>query len=235
MNYTLAELHCHTREVSGCAKVYARDAINHFKENGYDLVCLTNHYKRSIFWRHYEKGEPFEESLEIFLNAYREAKAEGERLGITVLLAAEITFDSCYNDYLVYGLTEEDFYDNPRMYEMTVVQFSSFARKKGLFFAQAHPFRNERTVRTDPSLIDGCEIINSYENEDTQSIEWARDNELIPLCGQDYHRYIDMRGMKTALHGEVKDIETLKQKLFNREYTIIFDPNKPINTDKDIF
>ena len=29
--------------------------------------------------------------------------------------------------------------------------------------------------------------------------------------------------------------ETLKQKLFNREYTIIFDPNKPINTDKDIF
>lgn len=225
MTFTLAELHCHTKEVSGCAKVAAVDAVKHFKENGYDLVCITNHYKRSIFWRHFENGEPFEESLELYLNAYRAAKTEGERIGITVLLGAEITFDSCYNDYLVYGLTEEMFYANPRMYEMTVEDFSAFARKNGLFFAQAHPFRNENTVRTTPALIDGCEIINSYENEATQSIEWAIENDLIPLCGQDYHRYVDMRGFKTAFHGEVRDINCLKQKLFNREYHIIFDPN----------
>ncbi|MBQ4562112.1 MAG: hypothetical protein IJA55_07310 [Clostridia bacterium] len=235
MNYTLAELHCHTREVSGCAKVYAPDAIKHFHENGYDLVCLTNHYKRGIFRRHYENGEPYIDSLEVFLNAYRTAKEVGDSLGVTVLLAAEITFDSCYNDYLVYGLTEEQFYKYPKLHEMTVEQFSHFARQNGLFFAQAHPFRNENTIRTDPSLIDGCEIINSYENEDTQSIEWARENDLIPLCGQDYHRYVDMRGFKTAFHGEVRDIDTLKQKLFNREYSIIFDPKKQINTDKDNF
>ncbi len=235
MNYTIAELHCHTREVSGCPKVYGPGGIKHFPENGYVLVCLSNHYNRSIFWRHFEKKEPFEESLEIFLNAYRTAKKVGDELGITVLLAAEITFDTCYNDYLVYGLTEADFYENPRMYEMTVEAFSHFARAKGLFFAQAHPFRNENTIRTDPSLIDGCEIINSYENEDTQSIEWARANNLVPLCGQDYHRYIDMRGFKTALHGDVQDIKTLKQKLFDREYHLIFDPTNQINTDKDNF
>lgn len=223
MNYTLAELHCHTREVSGCAKVYAPDAVKHFHENGYDLVCLTNHYKRATFWRHYEKGEPWEESLEIFLDAYRTAKRVGDELGVTVLLAAEITFDSCYNDYLVYGLTEEMFYKYPKLYKMTVEEFSVFAKEHNLFFAQAHPFRNERTVRTDPSLIHGCEILNTYENDNLSSMKWARENMLIPLCGQDYHRYdVDMRCAKTAFYGEVKDIDTLKKKLFAREYDIIF-------------
>ncbi len=165
--------------------------------------------------------EPFDETVEIYLDAYRQAKAEGDKIGITVLLGAEITFDCCYNDYLVYGLTEQDFYENPRMYEMTVEEFSRYARSKGLFFAQAHPFRNERTSRTDPLLIDGCEIFNSYENDNTLSADWARENKLIPLCGQDYHHREEMKGNKTAFYGEVKDIKTLINRLHGKEYKII--------------
>ncbi len=221
MEYTYAELHCHTSEVSGCAEVSAQEAVRHFKKEGYDLLCITNHYKRSIFWRHWEMGEPFDETVEIYLDAYRQAKAVGDKIGITVLLGAEITFDSCYNDYLVYGLTEKDFYENPRMYEMTVEEFSVLARKKGLFFAQAHPFRNERTSRTDPRLIDGCEIINSYENDNKLSAAWARENNLIPLCGQDYHHPEEMKGNKTAFYGEVKDTDTLIKQLRDQKYKII--------------
>lgn len=221
MDHTYAELHCHTSEVSACAEVSAVEAVRHFKEKGYDLVCITNHYKRSVFWRHWEKGEPFEDTVEIYLNTYRQARAEGERIGITVLPGAEITFDSSYNDYLVYGLTEQDFYEYPRMYEMTVEEFSAYARNKGWFFAQAHPFRNERTTRTDPRLIDGCEIYNSYENDNSLSADWARENDLIPLCGQDYHHREEMKGNKTALFGEVKDSITLIKQLKNRNYKLI--------------
>lgn len=166
-------------------------------------------------------GAPFNETVEIYLDAYRKARAEGEQIGITVLLGAEITFDSCYNDYLVYGLTEKDFYDNPRMYEMTVEEFSRFAKQKGLFLAQAHPFRNEKTTRTDPSLLDGCEVYNSYENNNSLSLIWAQENQLVPLCGQDYHHREEMKGNKTAFFDEVRDTNSLIKQLRSNNYKII--------------
>lgn len=226
MNYTYAELHLHTAEISGCAEVSGAEAVNLFKENGYDLVCVTDHYKYTTFWEFNERGNAsWKERADYFMGGYRAAKAEGDRIGLTVLFGCEITFNNCPNDYLVFGLTEEMFYEYPEIYTWTVEKFSEFARKNNIFFAQAHPFRNERMIRTDPRLIDGCEAYNTADNDIPASYMWAKENGLIITGGQDYHCYDNMRGLKTAFYGEVKDIDTLTKKLFNKEFDLIITPN----------
>lgn len=100
------------------------------------------------------------------------------------------------------------------------------------FFAQAHPFRNPRMIRTDPRLIDGAEAVNTHDNvhctplkDQQKAVKWVRDNDLIPLIGQDFHDAENILGAKTALYGEVKDSETLVKKLLSKEFDIILPNN----------
>ncbi|MBE6686706.1 MAG: hypothetical protein E7591_05680 [Ruminococcaceae bacterium] len=232
MNYTFAELHLHTSQVSGCASVSALDSPHIFKDGGYDLICVTDHYKYTTFWKFNDEGDmSWEHRAEHFLSGYRTARSVGDKIGIQVLLGAEICFDCSPNDYLVYGLSEEMIYEYPELYRWSVEKFSAFAREKGLFFAQAHPFRNPRMIRTDPSLLDGAEAVNTHdtvhctpEKDQQRAVEWVKENKLIPLIGQDFHDAENMLGAKTAFYGDVKDSKTLIKKLFAKEFDIIL-PN----------
>ena len=235
MEYTFAELHFHTRESSGCAEVFAFDSIPQYKENGYDLVCVTDHFNRNHFWEHYYEGLTWEQAVDKWFAGWHTAKKAGETYGVTVLHGAEFKFDGVPNDYLVFGVTDEMYYEIPYMFTWTPERFSEFARKNNIFFAQAHPFRPNQ-IRTVPStLLDGAEVFNShplvpYSYNDLAKV-WADENHLIPLCGQDYHEKCCMVGCKTRFHGEVTDMETLKQKLFNRKFDIIL-PNGDIRPSK---
>ncbi|MBR5514694.1 MAG: PHP domain-containing protein [Clostridia bacterium] len=229
MKYTFAELHLHTAEVSGCASVSGADAPLIFKEQGYDLICVTDHYKYTTFWYYNDNKDPsWEHRANHFLSGYRLAKAAAEKIGLTVLLGAEICFDNCPNDYLVYGLNEEMIYKYPELYRWSVEEFSSFARKNQLFFAQAHPFRNQRMIRTSPSLLDGAEAYNTHDTEHKTPAEdmkraklWVKENNLVPLLGQDFHDAENILGAKTAFYGEVRDSETLTKKLHAKEFDFI--------------
>lgn len=239
MKYTYAELHLHTSEVSGCASVSGSQSPLIFKEGGYDLICVTDHYKYTTFWRFNDAGDPsWEKRAEYFLNGYRTAKKVGNKIGLTVLLGAEICFNDCPNDYLVYGLTEEMIYECPELYKYSVAEFSAFAKKNNLFFAQAHPFRNPRMIRTDPSLLDGAEAYNTHDTvhmtplEDMKNAKlWVKENNLVPLIGQDFHDAENILGAKTALYGEVKDSTTLVNKLSAKEFDIIIS-NQIITKDE---
>lgn len=239
MNYTFAELHLHTSEVSGCASVSGSDSPIIFKENGYDLICVTDHYKYTTFWYYNDNGDPsWKHRANHYLSGYRAAKSVGDKIGLKVLLGAEICFDSCPNDYLVYGLTEEMIYKYPELYKYTVEEFSRFARDKGLFFAQAHPFRNPRMIRTTSSLLDGAEAYNTHDTvhrtpkEDMQNAkQWVKENSLVPLIGQDFHDAENMLGAKTAFYGDVKDTKDLTQKLFAKDFDIVLS-NKTITKDE---
>lgn len=141
MNFTYAELHLHTAEVSGCASVKGADSPLIFKNGGYDLICVTDHYKYTTFWEFNDAGDPsWEKRAEYFLSGYRKAKAVGNKIGISVLLGAEICFDRCPNDYLVYGITEEMIYEYPELYKWSIEEFSDFARKNNLFFCTGTSF-----------------------------------------------------------------------------------------------
>ena len=49
MKYTNAELHFHTAETSVCAKAFAKDSNPFYKEHGYDLVVVTDHFNAEYF------------------------------------------------------------------------------------------------------------------------------------------------------------------------------------------
>ena len=132
MEYTFAELHFHTKESSGCAEVSAYDAIPQYKENGYDLICVTDHFNRNHFWDHYYEGLTWEEAVDGWFAGWHAAKKAGEVHGITVLHGAEFKFDGVPNDYLVFGVTDEMYYEIPYMFTWTPV-FRICKKKQYLF------------------------------------------------------------------------------------------------------
>lgn len=44
------ELHCHTSEVSRCAASSAKEAVEYYKNRGYDGIVITNHYSPQTFF-----------------------------------------------------------------------------------------------------------------------------------------------------------------------------------------
>ena len=96
-DYTYAELHLHTAETSSCGEVAADEAIRLFKQNGYDLVCVTDHFNDRYF-NYYEtilppgldEAQKWRASVDIWLAGRHAAKDAGEKYGITVIQGAEI-------------------------------------------------------------------------------------------------------------------------------------------------
>lgn len=234
MKYTNAELHLHTAETSRCAHLSVRDAIPLYKDHGYDLVCVTDHFN----WRYFP-DEPltdkqWKDECEKWFRGWYAAREEGEKYGLTVLHAAEFEFKDVGAEFLCYGFKDEDFLGN-QMYRMDYATFMKFAHEKGCFVSIAHPFRREE--RPVPPLYDGAEIYNSHpshlcEARNEDAAVFAKNYGLIPIIGQDFHFAEALKGLVTRFHGEVKDIDTLVAKLFAREYDMIV-PNEFTINAKD--
>ena len=181
------ELHLHTKESSKCGKVSAEDALTEYHRRGYEAVVITDHYSRSAAnnWEYTNHRE----MVDAFLKGYRTAKRVGEKLGILVLLGAELRFDqSNANDYLVYGLDEDFFYDHPELTELRLSEFLKILPETALLY-QAHPFRNGITV-TDPKRLFGIEVFNGHSGHDSRNaiaLAWARLHHLHAISGSDAH------------------------------------------------
>ena len=233
MTYTTAELHLHTSETSSCGEVSAYDSIPLFKEHGYDLVCVTDHFNYDYFDDYYFNGQPWKEAVDNWFKGWYAAREAGEKHGVTVLHGAEFRFRESSSDYLVFGMTDDMYYEYPEMLEMTSAEFSGFAKEHGLYFAQAHPFRNP--FQCDPSLLDGIEIYNFHPSQNSYNhlaVEEAINNpHLVPTCGQDFHYLKCMRDCKTRFFGEVRDMDTLIAKLRAREFDMLLPDGTVVDPD----
>ena len=237
----------HTAETSSCGKVPAAEALKAFKDNGYDLVCVTDHFNER-YYNYYEtllpagldEGEKWRRSTDIWFAGRRAALAAARETGVTVIPGAEIQLSGHTCEFLVYGLQEEVFYDCRGLYKLSVDEFSRIVRSYGAFMALAHPFRHDD--RPDTSLYEGAEIFNRSESfrgdgtrDDTHNDlarEFARGHGLIPLCGQDYHEYDQMRGIKTRFHGKIADAADMISLLREREFDLML-PDDEILPAKD--
>lgn len=227
MQYTVCELHCHTSETSSCGHVSAKDLVPFYKENGYDLIVITDHYNADYFPDYIAGKMSWGETMEKWFLGWRTAKAAGDKCGIRVLHGCEFRFPENHNDYLVYGMTEEAFLEKP-LFMLSFPEFVDYARQHGLFVAQAHPFRPGQ-IPADPKLLEGVEIYNSHPLHNAHNDiakKFAEDNGLIGICGQDFHQYPAMLGCKTKFYGDVDSIPTLIAKLRAREFEII-EPEHP--------
>ena len=179
------ELHAHTKPVSACSDIEIVDLVRIYKENGYDSVCVTNHFLTDM------QGETSEDKVKWYAEGYYNALEEGKRLGINVILGAEVRFTENFNDYLVYGICPEDLI---KIYELLPYGIDNFYKEfknyKNIII-QAHPFRNGME-RADVKSLDGIEVFNMHPNHNSRvslALKHAEENNLLVTCGSDFHHY----------------------------------------------
>jgi len=102
------ETHLHTAETSLCGVLTAKEVVELYHEAGYKTLFVTDHFHKNYFNKLGEGS--WDEKFQTFLSGYKAAKAEGEKYGMNIILAAEITFTTAPNDYILIGATEEFLY-----------------------------------------------------------------------------------------------------------------------------
>ena len=209
------ETHLHTGESSCCGDVPAAELIRLYKEAGYSTVFVTDHYTEEWFGPHEGNAQAFQGKVDHFLFGYRLAKEEGEKIGVTVLLGAELKFGTDdKNDYLIYNITEDTIKD--RLYRMTPESFFEYANERGILVIAAHPFRALR--RPVPHAVHGLEVINanprhSFDMQNDVAQKFAEQNpHLLRTGGSDTHELPDVAcgGIETEFKiSSAKDYENV--------------------------
>lgn len=178
------ELHAHTSPASGCSDISPEQLVQTYKRLGYDAVAITNHFIADNFL------DNVEEKLDRYLDDFDRAFREGKRLGIKVILGAEIRFLENCNDYLLYGIDREELLRAAGFFASAGVEefYKGFKTEKNLFI-QAHPLRNGMEY-VPASSLDGIEAFNMHPNHNSRvalAAKRAREEGLIMLAGTDYH------------------------------------------------
>lgn len=171
---TKFEMHVHTAENDLYATIKAADIVRAYKNAGYSGLVITDHYF-SLFYDWFKReldGAEHNKIIDRWLKGFFAARSEGEKLGMTVLAGAEVRFDGTINDYLVYGLEPNDFYKLPLLNRLKDLNELLAVLPDYACVVQAHPFRNEMTVK-DPTRLFGIEAYNAgtenYRNEMARS------------------------------------------------------------------
>ena len=114
------ELHCHSKDVSGCARVDVETITKRFTEGGYSTVVLTNHL--GDFSYDHLHATSWDSLVDAFVGGYNKLKefASGK---LNIILGMELRFKQNGNDYLVFGPDEEFLREHPFLYEMKVWEF----------------------------------------------------------------------------------------------------------------
>ena len=214
------ELHCHSKDVSACARVDVETIVKRYTEGGYTSLVLTNHF--GDFSYDYLHATDWNSFIDIFVGGYEKLKeyAKGK---FNVILGMELRFKGSPNDYLVFGPDEEFLREHPYLYEMKVWDFHKLCREKGYLLIQAHPFRNGMTV-TAPWDIDGIEVFNGHMGHDSRNDiaeAWANKYNLIKTSGTDFH-YVDVptnAGIMTEC--EITSMPQLIEIIKGGSYTLI--------------
>ena len=155
------DLHIHTAECDKVAKVGGAEIVRLYKGAGYDGLVITDHYFDLFFdWFRDEINTNDKANvINRYLRGYYSARNEADKIGFTVLCGAEVRLGNTINDYLVYGLEEQDFYHLPLLNRLQSVEELSAVLPDNALIVQAHPFRNKMTV-CSPSGIFGIEGYN---------------------------------------------------------------------------
>lgn len=188
------ETHLHTKYDSGCGMLDAATLIAGYHEAGYQGIAVTDHYNRDTFAMLGLNPAGPGDRIGAFLEGYRRMAEEGARYGIRVYRGAEIRFDECMNDYLLFGWPEELLADPERVFTMGIAAFAPLCREAGAVLIQAHPYRR-RCTPAIACYLDGVEVRNGnprHNNHNRRAAEYAREYGLIATAGSDCHQTEDI-------------------------------------------
>lgn len=213
------ELHCHSRDASGCSNETAERIAEKYIAAGYTTVCLTNHFAPSD-----RDDTQWAAKVEKRYHALKLLKeAAGDRLNI--LMGLELRFVQNMNDYLVFGLDREYLLGHPDILRMGIGDFARMARQDGILTIQAHPFRTGMTV-VRPEDIDGIEVYNGHpgHNSNNDIAEaWAVKYGRLMTSGTDHHNtdHLPRGGIVTDF--PIKSEPELIKTLVSGNYRLIRD------------
>lgn len=209
------EAHLHTYPVSSCAKLTPVEQVRLFKEAGYDTIIVSDHFSP----HHFKKmGEDltFAQKVDKLCDAYLEAKAEGDKLGLTVLFSVELSFRK--NHYLLYGVTREFLKLREDIFDITLDELYEHLKAHGITIIQAHSHRAEKCV-PHPHHVDGFELNFNLrkDNYNERTINVAKEYGMPLSVGSDAHCPDDVGVSATLSEEKIESIEQYLELLFARK------------------
>lgn len=218
-------MHVHTAECDICAAVPAKEIVRMYHDLGYKGLVITDHYFAMSFdWFREDLSQgTSREFTDRWLRGYQEAKKEGDKLGMTVLLGAEVRLDGPnINDYLVYGIDEDFLYRAPLLNRLGSLQELISVLPENTCVVQAHPFRDNMTVQS-PELLFGIEVNNGgtepFRN-DLARIFAAHYGKPM-LSGSDFHHKDHLARGGIITDTDIQSIQDLVKVLRSGNYELI--------------
>jgi predicted metal-dependent phosphoesterase TrpH len=216
------DTHVHTKEISSCSRIEAKEAVRLYKNAEYNTIVITDHYYEGYFDALPDAS--WEDKVNCYLGGYRNAKAEGDKLGLTVLLGIELRFTENPSDYLVFGITEEFLMNHPKLYKLGVKNFHKLIEKEDILLFQAHPFRSGMVV-ADAQDLHGIEVYNGnprHNSMNDKAYALAKEKGLLMSSGSDFHQEEDLARGGMITREEIKSCEALLKLLReNSAYALI--------------
>lgn len=181
------DMHVHTSPASPCGKVDIETTVKYYAELGFSSIALTNHFNLDSAFKDFSSKD---EAVSFYLEDFHRATKFAKEYGMTVLLGLEIRFPENRNDYLVYGIDEDDVF---RAYDFLNESYESFYKgfkNERNVIVQAHPFRDKMVVQS-PDILDGIEVYNLHPNHNGRiglAAKFVKENpHLIVTGGTDFH------------------------------------------------
>ena len=199
------EAHLHTYPVSSCAKLTPAEQVRLFKEAGYDTIIVSDHFSPGHF-KKLGEGLSFEECVDKLCDAYLEAKAEGDKVGLTVLFSVELSFHK--NHYLLYGVTREMLKLREDIFDIDIDELYAHLKAHGVTIVQAHCHRAGKCI-PHPDHVDGFEINFNIrkDNRNELTLVLAKEYDLPLTVGSDAHRPEDVGVSATLTEEKIDSID----------------------------
>ncbi len=216
------ETHLHTCYCSSCGRLTARQIAEGYAAAGYQALIVTDHYNRDTFRMLGMDPSEQADHLTAYLEGYRRVCQEAEHFGIKVYRGAEVRFDGSWNDYLLYGYSDDLLRDPQAVFTMGVEAFYEKCKEDGALLIHAHPYRNGGQPTTAKAL-DGVEVANmhpGHDNRNPLAEAFARENGLLETAGSDCHQDIHIGRGGILVERLPEDERALVALLRSREYKL---------------
>ena len=218
------EMHAHTSECDKYAHLGGAELVRLYDEAGYRGMVITDHYFSLFYdWFADELAEAdHRRIIERYLRGYYAARNEAEKRNFTVLCGAEVRFDHTINDFLVYGLEEEDLFRLPLLNRLHNVEELVEVLPDDAIVVQAHPFRDKMTVMS-PTALFGIEVYNGgtdpFRNQMARL--YAEHYGKVMTSGSDIHHIKALARGGIATAREISCAKDLVNVLRGGDYSLI--------------
>lgn len=204
------ETHMHTSAASACGVHSGQEMVQYYHRLGYAGVVVTDHFFNGNTC--IPSTLPWDKRIHAFCKGYRDAKAEGEKLGLSVFLGLE--FNNQGTEFLIYGLTEEWLMEHPEIMKLSIEDALAFFRENGAYIIHCHPFRRAfyiPKVRVFPNLVDAVEVWNMGNSDvrfNHDAMRYAEKEKLPKTAGGDCH-WVEGKTSGIVVPEKARDIRHL--------------------------